>query len=61
MFLEENKNGFSFKSHDKTSIKSALSKIIHMKDDELIKMGQISVKLASKLTPKDWAKNLTDV
>ena len=32
-----------------------------MKDDDLIKMGQISVKLASKLTPKDWAKNLTDV
>ena len=61
MFLEDNKNGFSFKSHDKTSIKSALSKIIQMKDDDLIKMGQISVKLASKLTPKDWAKNLTDV
>ena len=38
-----------------------LKKTILTKDNELLKMGQISVKLASKFTPKIWAKKLTSL
>ena len=54
-------NGFRFKSRDIIRLKEILKKTILTKDNELLKMGQISIKLASKFTPKIWAKKLTSL
>ncbi|MDC3134057.1 glycosyltransferase [Bacteroidota bacterium] len=60
-FLKNEVNGFSFKSRNTRNLKDVLQKIISTKDDELLQMGKISIKLASKLTPKIWAKKLTSL
>lgn len=60
-FLKNDVNGFRFKSRDIISLKEILKKTILTKDNELLKMGQISIKLASKFTPKIWAKKLTSL
>ena len=58
IFLDQGINGFSFKSKSVKSLKSAISKIMEINNDNLLKMGEISTKLASKITPKKWVKTL---
>ena len=60
VFLDEGVNGFSFKSKNIKSLKLAISKIMEINNDNLLKMGEISAKLASKITPKKWVKALLD-
>lgn len=60
-FLEENVNGFSFESNNPKSLKEVLTKTLEIKDYKLIQMGEISVKLASKINPEKWAKTFIDV
>ena len=41
-------------------LKNALKKMIRINDENLYKMGQISVKLASSITPEKWVKQILD-
>ena len=59
-FLDNNVNGFMFQSKSIPSLKNALKKMIRTNDENLYKMGQISVKLASTITPEKWAKQILD-
>ena len=49
-----------FQSKSIPSLKNALKKMIRINDENLYKMGQISVKLASTITPEKWAKQILD-
>ena len=61
MFLEDGKNGYSFKANDIYSLKEAMKKIIRKAPNELIEMGKISNQLAHQISPKTWAKTILDI
>lgn len=60
-FLENGKNGFLHRAQDVSSLKKAMIKISRMTDEDLEKMGDISVQKASTITPRDWAAALRSV
>ncbi|MFT4778441.1 MAG: glycosyltransferase involved in cell wall biosynthesis [Flavobacteriales bacterium] len=57
-FLEEGKNGFSFKAHTPSSIQEAMEKMALLTDEERSNMGAHSKQLAKELTPDKWATTL---
>lgn len=61
VFLEQNSNGFIFKSGKIEDLKSAMRKIISMSDEALCKMGDKSAQLAGSITPEIWADTLMAV
>jgi hypothetical protein len=60
-FLEENKNGFLFKSGDVTDLKNTLVSIVKKSDSELIEMANLSVEKAKQITPEKWCETLLKV
>ena len=61
VFLQDEINGFVFESKSINSLKSSMKKIIEINNENLLKMGEISTKLASKITPEKWVKTFIDV
>ena len=57
-FMDEGRNGFTFKSGDRHELKSALKKIMLTPHHKLLEMGNISATLAKKINPDTWAKTL---
>jgi glycosyltransferase involved in cell wall biosynthesis len=60
-FVENNINGYIYKSGDKQALKQALLKIVNADLSSLIRMGESSVKKAGRITPKIWAQKLISV
>ena len=61
MFLEEGKNGFTFKSQNIKELADLLKKIIYLRDEELLKMSVKSNELAQKINSADWVKTITNI
>ncbi len=57
-FIEDGKNGFTFKPCDIEELKKVLQKITSKTDEELLKMGALSREMALTITPERWAKTL---
>ncbi|MCW3102606.1 MAG: hypothetical protein JWO09_1046 [Bacteroidetes bacterium] len=60
-FVENNLNGYIYKSGDKQALKLALSRIVNATPLALKEMGEQSVKKAKSITPKTWAQKLISV
>lgn len=60
-FLQEGKNGFSFKAGDPNAISEALLKIIKSTDEELMKMATVSNELSKTISPEKWAGKLLNI
>jgi glycosyltransferase involved in cell wall biosynthesis len=60
-FLEEGKNGFSFKAGDVNEIFTAMKKIMTMTPEQLLEMGEKSRQLASAITTETWARTLHEL
>jgi glycosyltransferase involved in cell wall biosynthesis len=60
-FLKDRVNGYLYKSHDIGQLKARMRKIMNCSNEDLVNMGNESVKLASTLTPSIWANNLIRV
>jgi glycosyltransferase involved in cell wall biosynthesis len=60
-FLSQGENGIIFKAGLKSELKSALKKILNSTDKELQNMGNLSHKLALRITPDTWARSLFDL
>jgi glycosyltransferase involved in cell wall biosynthesis len=60
-FLEEGKNGFYFKNNSKEALREALTKVMTLADNELLKMGNESHAIGLKLNPKEWAETVLSV
>lgn len=58
VFVNEGKNGFLIEPNNKTSLKTALKKIVSLADKNLLVMGEESVKLGAKITPEIWKQSL---
>ncbi len=58
VFVNEAKNGFLVVPNNKTSLKTALKKILSLTDKDLFAMGEESVKLGAKITPEIWKQSL---
>ena len=58
VFLEENINGYSFKSGDVSSIKTALKKIFNMEKSSLIKFQAASSRLGNKINVDLWVSTI---
>jgi glycosyltransferase involved in cell wall biosynthesis len=57
-FLEEGKNGFSFKSGNIAELKNAMRKMMQISDIEKNKMSELSTELAKKITPEKWVETI---
>jgi len=57
-FVENDYNGYIYKSKDITALKRALKKITNSTDADLFIMGNRSVNKAKQITPEKWAKQL---
>ena len=60
-FVENNVNGYIFKSENKKELKSWLKKIMSHSDEQLIEMGNVSTTKASGITPEKWVDTLLSV
>lgn len=60
-FLEEGKNGYSFKSNNAEDLKKAMQRIINTNDISLLEMGEKSHTKSLELTPQIWAKTLLKI
>lgn len=58
VFLKPGENGLVFKARDVNSLKNLMQKIILMKDEDLVKMGELSHRLATSISPGIWADTL---
>ena len=58
VFLKDNQNGYFIKSGNTKDIKDKMSKIINLKELDLLNMGKISYELSLKNSPKIWANKL---
>jgi glycosyltransferase involved in cell wall biosynthesis len=58
LFLQETKNGFTFKAQDVSNLKQVLKNIVNTSDENLQAMSVFSNKLAQSVSPKKWAENL---
>ncbi len=57
-FLQEHKNGFTFKAQDIADLKRVLKTIVHTPEQDLQAMSVYSNKLAQSISPKKWTENL---
>ncbi|CAN5528773.1 hypothetical protein BH10BAC1_BH10BAC1_10750 [soil metagenome] len=57
-FVENNYNGYIYKSDDAMVLKACLLKIIKSNSNQLIEMADKSIEKAKKITPEIWAKQL---
>ncbi len=57
-FLEDGKNGYTFKAGDINSLKEKLQEVMQLSAEQLNLMGEYSHQLAQRITPKIWADNL---
>lgn len=57
-FLDKDKNGYSFKANNVTSLKMAMKSMIAKTDTELLAMGEYSHQKAQSITPEKWVQNL---
>ncbi len=60
-FLQEGKNGYSYKYDDTEALKNLMIKISEKEDKELIKMAKSSRKLSEQITPEKWVKTLMTI
>lgn len=60
-FLEENKNGYSFKAGDVEDIKNQLKKIVNLSSKELLLMAEKSHELAQKVNQLNWVNTLKEI
>jgi glycosyltransferase involved in cell wall biosynthesis len=57
-FVENNFNGYIYKSGDKNALKRVLRTIMDSGQDKLLQMGENSVEKASVITPAKWVDQL---
>ena len=57
-FVENDYNGYIYKSKDLTALKAVLKKIMLTESEGLFAMSENSVKKAMMITPEKWAKQL---
>jgi glycosyltransferase involved in cell wall biosynthesis len=57
-FLQEHKNGFTFKAQDIADLKRVLKSIVNTTEQDLQTMSVYSNKLAQSISPKKWTENL---
>lgn len=57
-FLQEHKNGFTFKAQDIADLKRVLKTIVNTTEQDLQAMSVYSNKLAQSISPKKWTENL---
>lgn len=60
-FVENNYNGYIYKSKDINALKTALKKIINSDSSSLFEMGEKSVEKAKLITPEIWVKQLVSL
>lgn len=60
-FLQDGKNGFSFRAGNKEDLKSAVKKVLAATDNKLFEMGERSAELATKISPRTWTDTLLSV
>lgn len=60
-FLQEGRNGWSFKAGAKASLKEVFRKMIARSDDELREMGRVSAELGASWGPEQWAATVMDL
>ncbi|MBI2968392.1 MAG: glycosyltransferase family 4 protein [Bacteroidetes bacterium] len=60
-FLDNSVNGYIFKTGDRMDLKNKLSQMMAKTDNELLLMGEQSLKLSGTLNPDRWAKTLYSV
>lgn len=61
VFVQEGQNGFRFAAGDEAGVKSAMKKIMSLKEDELLSMGKKSHELSMTISPEKWAVDLMNV
>ena len=57
-FLIDGSNGYLFKSSDFLDLSAKMLNVIQAKDEDLIKMGRVSVNLSRRITPDSSSDNL---
>jgi glycosyltransferase involved in cell wall biosynthesis len=57
-FVENNINGYIYKSGDINGLKSAMRNFIGTKKDQLFQMGENSAERSKSITPEIWSKQL---
>jgi len=60
-FVNEGENGYLFSAGDVENLKEKMLKFVKTTNEELLKMSEISRKLAVKITPEIWTKTLIDI
>lgn len=60
-YLQEGRNGWSFRAGDKDSLKEAFRKMMAKSDDELREMGRVSAELGASWGPEPWAQTVMDI
>lgn len=60
-FLQEGRNGWSFKAGAKASLKEVFRKMMARSDDELREMGRVSAELGASWGPEQWAATVMDL
>jgi glycosyltransferase involved in cell wall biosynthesis len=61
VFLKEARNGYSFKAENVKEMADLLKKIIHLSNEELIKMAEESHTLAQNINPQSWKQTILDI
>ncbi|MCC6840478.1 MAG: glycosyltransferase family 4 protein [Flavobacteriales bacterium] len=60
-FLQEGRNGWSFKAGDKAALKEVFRMMMAKSDDELREMGRASAALGASWGPEQWAATVMDL
>ena len=60
-FLQEGKNGWSFRSRNISELEACLRKIMELSPKELILMAETSHQLAQVISPSQWAATVTEI
>lgn len=58
VFVENNVNGYIYKSGNIEELKNQLKKMMNFGGDKLVEMGEKSVEKAKQITPDSWADTL---
>lgn len=61
LFLIEGRNGFIHQAGNIESLKNTMRKIIACSDEDLVQMGDYSVRQARLISPEVWAKSLMKI
>jgi len=60
-FVENNKNGYIYKSGDVEQLKSIMKTVMNKSKEELFSMAEHSVDKANQLTPEKWVTTLLSI